>query len=376
MLPCPPIGFGIAHTLHCRQRARAGFLPAPLHVAVASACTVRVARAAKSGARRKDLTAEKVMSALGLVSRRSLKGFFRAGRITMDGEVVRQPKIDAPESAVFAIDGVEVDRDPPILLKFHKPYDVTLAAPVKTARSRGVEDKLANLVPGRVSPWDVETIEEARIARVARGDVVDRATIVEELTMNGLQPWIATDKYHPVGIFESKATGLQLFSRDGVLTGKLISPGRGIPLIYEAIVDGDALIEDSQGKSLQDKLAVGTLSAKEGLLPRAHLLSARHLSEEEAAIAVAKAAERQKRVRDGPKSCLRLQVPEGKAKLARRILSNLGFHVMELHRVAYGGIELGNLEVGGIARVSAEEEEWAMCVLEGKKRAQQASINA
>lgn len=69
-------------------------------------------------------TVEKEVANLGVVSRRQLSRMFRSGRITVDGEVVRNSKEKVSPEATLAIDGIELHRDPPSLLKFHKPFDV------------------------------------------------------------------------------------------------------------------------------------------------------------------------------------------------------------------------------------------------------------
>ena len=67
-------------------------------------------------------------------------------------------------------------------------------------------------------------------------------------------------------------------------------------------------------------------------------------------------------------SFVRLQVKEGKYRMVRRILHNAGHSVLKLHRTNYGGIGLGELEVGLVRRCSECEEEWAAKLLRTEGR--------
>ncbi|CAE7383368.1 rluB, partial [Symbiodinium sp. CCMP2456] len=105
---------------------------------------------------------EKELSSLGVVRRRQLKGIIRSGRVTVDGEVVRNLKQEVASEAVLAIDGIEIDRVPPLLLKYHKPYDV-----ISSMDEKGCQD-LSDALPGQAAPWDENAVEEARL-RLGRG---------------------------------------------------------------------------------------------------------------------------------------------------------------------------------------------------------------
>eukprot|EP00913_Durusdinium_trenchii_P027176 g25498.t2 len=110
----------------------------------------------------KDGSLDKELASLGVVSRRrppeQLKGMIRSGRITIDGEVVRNPKQTVPAEATLAIDAVPLHRDPPVLLKFHKPYDVISSMDEKNRRD------LSDALPGQRAPWDEEAVQETRVA--------------------------------------------------------------------------------------------------------------------------------------------------------------------------------------------------------------------
>ncbi len=64
-------------------------------------------------------------------------------------------------------------------------------------------------------------------------------------------------------------------------------------------------------------------------------------------------------------SVVRLCVQEGKHRMVRRMLHNVGHSVLQLKRVRFGGLTLGGsgndeLAVGQVRAISKEEEEWVL----------------
>lgn len=62
---------------------------------------------------------------------------------------------------------------------------------------------------------------------------------------------------------------------------------------------------------------------------------------------------------DSARSMVRVCVTEGKYRMVRRVLHNAGHSVVELRRLRYGDIELGELAEGAVRRCSLDEEAWA-----------------
>jgi 16S rRNA U516 pseudouridylate synthase RsuA-like enzyme len=54
-----------------------------------------------------------------------------------------------------------------------------------------------------------------------------------------------------------------------------------------------------------------------------------------------------------------VSVTEGKYRMVRRVLHNAGHSVLQLHRVRYGSVSLGDLEGGEVRPCSPEEKNWA-----------------
>ena len=120
-------------------------------------------------------------------------------------------------------------------------------------------------------------------------------------------------RYHIVGRLDLETHGLLLFSMDGSLTQHLLHPKRAIEREYVAKVEGKPT------SALVDKL-------EKGVETSVGLATARVLSI------------------DG--DVVRLVVTEGRNRVVRRMLHNAGHSVLDLQRVRYGAVELGDLPVG------------------------------
>jgi 16S rRNA U516 pseudouridylate synthase RsuA-like enzyme len=62
-------------------------------------------------------------------------------------------------------------------------------------------------------------------------------------------------------------------------------------------------------------------------------------------------------------SRVRLSVREGKYRMVRRILHNAGHSVLQLHRLRYGNLFLGDVEEGEVRPCNSDERTWALSVL-------------
>ena len=134
---------------------------------------------------------DKILSEAGVASRKELKSLIRAGRVTVDGAVVREEAKKFDEAAcTIAVDGAAVEKYRKVLLMLHKPA-------------------------GYVTSTD---------------DPRDR-TVMELLPpqYRGLAP---------VGRLDKDTTGLLLLTDDGTFAHKIISPKSHVSKLYEAVVDG------------------------------------------------------------------------------------------------------------------------------------------
>jgi 16S rRNA pseudouridine516 synthase len=213
----------------------------------------------------------KLIANLGYGSRKDVAWMFREGRITdADGEVLYAD--DKVEPAQIRIDGEPLDPPTGIVLMMNKPLGATCS---RKDPGRVVYD----LLPPRYR------------ART---------------------PALST-----VGRLDRDTSGLLLFTDDGALLHKIISPRAEIAKVYEA-----TLAQDLRGDEAA-LFASGTMmleSETTPLLPAAlEVLAPREA---------------------------RLSIGEGRYHQVRRMFAATGNHVQALQRTAIGGLRLDGLAAG------------------------------
>ena len=223
---------------------------------------------------------DRFLSEAGVESRRKLKDIIRAGRVTVNGEICAAPeqKIDE-QTAVVALDGQVIGRgDERIVLMMHKPAGCVTAA---------TDDRYPTV-------------------------------------MQYLPP--EYKRLMPIGRLDLETEGLLLFTNDGDLAHRLLSPKRGVEKCYYAEHAGTADEEDvaafAQGCVLKD----GTKCLPAVLEP----------------------------LGEG-KSLVRVR--EGKYHQVRRMLASRNKPVSYLRRIAEGSLELDGLPVGMTRKLTEEEIE-------------------
>jgi 16S rRNA pseudouridine516 synthase len=213
----------------------------------------------------------KLIANLGYGSRKDVAWMFREGRITdQEGEVLYAD--DKVEHAQIRIDGEPLDPPVGLVLMMHKPLGATCS---RKDQGRVVYD----LLPPRY--------------RVR-------------------SPALST-----VGRLDRETSGVLLFTDDGALLHKIISPRAQITKVYEA-----TLAQDLHGDE-QALFASGTLMLESETTP---LLPAK----------LEILAPRQ----------ARLSITEGRYHQVRRMFAATGNHVEALQRVAIGGLQLDGLQAG------------------------------
>ncbi len=221
---------------------------------------------------------DKILSEAGIASRRELRELIRAGRVTVNGAVVRAPERKVSENDAVAFDGAPVRRPGTVVLLLHKP---------------------AGYVTSTGDPRD-KTVMELLPERYRRLGLV------------------------PAGRLDKETEGLLLFTNDGPLAHRLISPRRRIEKVYEAEHEGEAGEPDvaafRSGLTLRD----GTVCLPAKLEPL------------------------------GPNRS-RVTLREGKYHQVRRMLAARGLPVTYLKRVAEGGLTLGDLPLGACRELTEEE---------------------
>ncbi|MFK2905419.1 rRNA pseudouridine synthase [Dyella ginsengisoli] len=213
----------------------------------------------------------KLIANLGYGSRKDVQWMFREGRITdADGEVLYAD--DKVEHAQIRLDGEPLDPPPGMVLMMHKPLGVTCS---RKDGGRVVYD----LLPPRYRVRD---------------------------------PALST-----VGRLDRDTSGLLLFTDDGALLHRIISPKSNVPKVYEATLANDLRGDEAA------TFASGTLLLESETTP---LLPA------------------ELEVLEPRKA--RLTLHEGRYHQVRRMFAAVGNHVEALHRVSVGGLVLGDLPAG------------------------------
>ncbi|MBN8945785.1 pseudouridine synthase [Rhodanobacter sp. UC4450_H17] len=222
----------------------------------------------------------KLIANLGYGSRKDVTRLFRSGRITdADGEVLYADDVVPLETV--RVDDEPLDPPPGLVLMLNKPLGVTCS---RKDPGRIVYD----LLPPRYS--------------------------------------VRTPALSTVGRLDRDTSGLLLFTDDGPLLHRIISPKAQVAKVYEA-----TLAQDLRGDE-GALFASGTLlleSEKEPLAPATlDVLGPRHA---------------------------RLTVTEGRYHQVRRMFAAVGNHVETLQRISVGGLALGNLRPGEWRALDAAE---------------------
>ena len=222
---------------------------------------------------------DKILVGAGIGSRSQVKDILKAGRITVNGCVQRDPaaKVD-PGAHSICVDGEPISGPRRVVAMLNKPAGFVTAT----------EDKLQKTVMELLSP------------ELLRQDV------------------------KPVGRLDKETEGLLLFTNDGDLLHRLISPKKEVQKVYYARHEGTGTQEDvtafAQGLTLRD----GTVCLPAKLEP---------LGAGESLITVC----------------------EGKYHQVRRMMASRNMTVTYLERRSEGGLSLGDLPRGQVRELSEEE---------------------
>jgi len=220
---------------------------------------------------------DKFLCDSGLGTRSQVKLILKAGRVTVDGTVCRDgsQKLD-PQSAAVCCDGERLGGRKQIVLMLNKP------AGYVTATEDAHQKTVMELLPAG-----------------CRG-------------------------LNPVGRLDKDTEGLLLFTNDGDLLHRLISPKKEVPKVYYARHEGQATDADVQAFSQGLTLGDGTVCRPAKLEPL------------------------------GPGESL-VTVCEGKYHQVRRMLASRGMPVTYLERRQEGSLSLGDLPRGESRELSLEE---------------------
>ena len=224
---------------------------------------------------------DKFLCDCGVGTRSEVKNILKAGRVTVDGHPEKDNgrKIN-PETQTICLDAEPLRLRGRVVVMLNKPAGFVTAT--EDARDRTVME----LLPAQWKHLDLK----------------------------------------PVGRLDKATEGLLLFTNDGDLLHKLISPKKEVPKIYYARHEGTANAEDVQAFADGLTLGDGTKCLPAVLEP---------LGAGES----------------------RITVCEGKYHQVRRMMASRGMPVTYLERQQEGSLTLGDLPKGQVRELTAQEIE-------------------
>ena len=222
---------------------------------------------------------DKFLCDCGVGTRSQVKAILKSGRVTVDGAAERDNsrKID-PQKNRICLDGQELNQTGRVVVMLNKPAGYVTAT------------------------------EDAR----------------DQTVMELLPQEYKHMQLRPVGRLDKATEGLLLFTNDGDLLHKLISPKKEVPKIYYARHEGTAGEEDIAAFTEGLELADGTKCLPAVLQPI------------------------------GPGESL-ITVCEGKYHQVRRMMAARHMHVEYLERRQEGPLTLGDLPRGQVRALTEEE---------------------
>ena len=222
---------------------------------------------------------DKFLCDSGAGTRSQVKGILKAGRVTVDGLVERDNsrKID-PARQTVCLDGEVLGGKRRLVVMLNKPAGFVTATEDKTERT----------------------------------------------VMELLLPEFRAQDVKPVGRLDKATEGLLLFTNDGDLLHRLISPKKEVPKIYYAHHEGTATAEDVAAFASGLTLGDGTVCLPANL---------EILGEGESLVTVC----------------------EGKYHQVRRMMASRGMPVTYLERRQEGGLTLGDLPRGQVRELTEQE---------------------
>ena len=224
---------------------------------------------------------DKFLCDCGIGTRSQVKSLLKTGAVTVDGKPVKDgsTKVD-PQQACICFHGQELNPRGRVVLMLHKPAGYVTAT------------------------------EDAR-----------QATVMELLPASYRHM-----ELKPVGRLDKDTEGLLLFTNDGDLLHRLISPRHEIPKVYYARHEGTA--EEADVEAFREGLTLG-----DGTRCRPAKLEP--LGAGESLITVC----------------------EGKYHQVRRMMASRNMPVTYLKRRQEGGLSLGNLPLGKARELTQQEVE-------------------
>ncbi len=151
---------------------------------------------------------DKRLAGTGRWSRKEARELIKAGRVSVSGNVCRNPEEKVPAEAAVCVDGQALDGPGPVYLILHKPAGL------------------------------VSATEDPR----------------EETVLSLLPPAYQRRGLFPAGRLDKDTEGLLLLTDDGPLAHKLLSPRRHVDKVYYLEVDG--VLDETDVQAARDGMVL------------------------------------------------------------------------------------------------------------------------
>ena len=269
----------------------------------------------KTGVRRK-IGLARVLSKLGYCSRSHAAELVRAGRVSVNGKISRDPERPVLEKRdQVAVDSEAIQERGKIYLMMNKPRGVVTTA---------ADEK------GRPTVYTVLNQGLLNHGPLNQGQMAEKAEPGSD------RAWIA-----PVGRLDQGSEGLLLMTNDSEWGARITAPETHLEKTYHVQI---GTVADE--KLVQELMSGVTTKAGEVL-----------------------SAKRVRDLRAGQKNCwLEIVLDEGKNRQIRRMMEALGVEVLRLVRVAIGPLQLGDLAKGAHRALTADEKRRLDVVMRGETR--------
>jgi 23S rRNA pseudouridine2605 synthase len=200
---------------------------------------------------------------------------------------------------------------------------VTVGGDIITDPARDVDDASGVAVDGQPLHGAefrvVYALNKPRGVVSTAKDTHGRRTVVDLVAAKG------GARLYPVGRLDADSTGLLLLTNDGDLANRLTHPSREVPKTYRVEVRSHGPVPHRALQQLRDGVEL-----EDGLTAPA-------------------------RVRQLEPGVLEITIHEGRTHQVKRMCEAVGHRVRTLRRVRFGPLELGEMQVGAVRRLSDAE---------------------
>ncbi|WP_028855883.1 pseudouridine synthase [Psychrilyobacter atlanticus] len=141
--------------------------------------------------------------------------------------------------------------------------------------------------------------------------------------MEILPEWVIQKNLFPVGRLDKDTEGLLLFTNDGPMSHELLSPKKHVDKIY--YVEAEKNITDEDIKKLELGVDIGGYITKPSKCERVD------------------------------ENKMNLTISEGRFHQVKKMLHAVDNSVIYLKRIKFANLELGDLEIGDVREINAEE---------------------